>query len=356
MEMEIVLNFEKTYISKSIGTVLQEKLPPNEVKTLNKILQGKKAQYQEANGLLYSILRVMENRGEEEELEFEIAEKNETQEPPQAEHLEQAGCTQNNQQQEQDIAPNTSSNIPKKDKTDKGNTDYGSRAPNQNHNPSQKKQKEICRFYARGNCNRGGDCRFEHPNICKKFRQFGIKSSDPKGCEGNCESFHPNACRGSLYNRTCSFKDCRFFHLKGTKTITRDQNGASNQNWRSTQHPSTNSDQNRANSDPKNWKAGLDRAGKTRKREFQNPADDTISTRYAREEQVTKKEIQQLGQTLEVIMTRLAAMESRHTVYPLPAGFPHSQGQPQPSPSVLQPGTQTQLQWGSQNSWPQTQY
>ena len=70
----------------------------------------------------------MENRGEEEELEFEIAEKNETQEPPQAEHLEQAGCTQNNQQQEQDIAPNTSSNIPKKDKTDKGNTDYGSRA------------------------------------------------------------------------------------------------------------------------------------------------------------------------------------------------------------------------------------
>ena len=59
---------------------------------------------------------------------------------------------------------------------------------------SPNKKKDLCRFYARGHCTKKGDCRFDHPSICKVFRQFGDKTKDPKGCDGKCEAFHPNVC------------------------------------------------------------------------------------------------------------------------------------------------------------------
>ena len=34
-----------------------------------------------------------------------------------------------------------------------------------------------------------------------------------------CADYHPNACRNSLKNKTCSYKECRLYHLSGTKTI-----------------------------------------------------------------------------------------------------------------------------------------
>ena len=346
------MNFEKQFISKSVGILLQENLLQKDVDTLNRILQGKKAQYQEANSLLCSVLRAMVNPNAREEDEFVVT-NTQNIEDNQSQELSQL-----RQQQSQSNSTLEQGNIhsqPEND-TSAGVMTDGRESSSKGPNPNQKKQKEICRFYARGNCNRGGECRFEHPTICKKFRQFGTKSSDPKGCDGNCKTFHPNACRGSLFNRTCSFRDCRFFHLKGTQTITQDRNSTSNQNWRSSQHSSSNSDQNRTNSEPKNRNAGLNRTGKPKKREPQNQVNDTMQTQNAREERVTKKEIHQLGQTLEAIMTRLAAMEHRHMVYPPPVGLTHSQGHPQPSPSVPMPGTQTQMQWGSANPWPQTQF
>jgi hypothetical protein len=33
--------------------------------------------------------------------------------------------------------------------------------------------------------------------------------------------FHPNAGRDSLKTKSCSKKDCRFYHLKGTKIVER---------------------------------------------------------------------------------------------------------------------------------------
>ena len=55
--------------------------------------------------------------------------------------------------------------------------------------------------------------------MCKKFRQFGDKISNVKGCDEKCGFFHPNACRNSLNDKTCTYKECRFFHLSGTKTV-----------------------------------------------------------------------------------------------------------------------------------------
>ena len=37
--------------------------------------------------------------------------------------------------------------------------------------PEAPKKKELCRFYARGHCNRSKECRFDHPAICSKFKQ-----------------------------------------------------------------------------------------------------------------------------------------------------------------------------------------
>ena len=86
--------------------------------------------------------------------------------------------------------------------------------PNQDgRNGADKKKKEVCKFYPRGHCNRSKECRFDHPNICQKFRQFGRISNDSKGCDGKCNAFHPNACRRSLKDKTCSFPDCRFITL-----------------------------------------------------------------------------------------------------------------------------------------------
>ena len=79
------------------------------------------------------------------------------------------------------------------------------------------KKRETCRFFARGHCTRNKDCRFEHPNICKKFRQFGSISTDKSGCDGKCEAFHPNACQNSLKDKTCLGRIADFFTLKVQK-------------------------------------------------------------------------------------------------------------------------------------------
>ena len=67
------MNFEKAFISESIGTLLRENLHPEDVETLNRVLQGKKAKFSEANSLLTSVLRALVNQNEREESEFEVS-------------------------------------------------------------------------------------------------------------------------------------------------------------------------------------------------------------------------------------------------------------------------------------------
>ena len=93
-----------------------------------------------------------------------------------------------------------------------GNTDPKSNNKNSN--------KPLCKVYAKGHCRHKEGCRFDHPKICFKFRSFGLKSINEKGCENQkCSFLHPNACRDSLKTKTCPREECRFFHHKGTKTV-----------------------------------------------------------------------------------------------------------------------------------------
>ena len=49
--------------------------------------------------------------------------------------------------------------------------------------------KAICKFYKHGKCNRSNECRFDRPDICKKYRQHGAKKFNEKGCVENCGYF-----------------------------------------------------------------------------------------------------------------------------------------------------------------------
>ena len=97
----------------------------------------------------------------------------------------------------------------------------GKKVPNSN---CDQKEDQICKFFKNGRCNKNDDeCRFEHPKICRKFNQFGPKEGNNKGCNEICGFFHPNACRNSIKDRACSYQECRFYHLKDTKTITKKE-------------------------------------------------------------------------------------------------------------------------------------
>ena len=102
------------------------------------------------------------------------------------------------------------------------------------------KNTTLCRFYKNGRCKKGLDCRFEHPKICNKFRQFGDIKHNEKGCKDPCNLFHPNVCRDSQRNKTCKWSECRFFHLKGTKKLNENQSqNRFNNNSHSSQSIST---------------------------------------------------------------------------------------------------------------------
>ena len=137
-------------------------------------------------------------------------------------------------------------------------------------------------------------------------------------------------------------------------------NGQNSQNWRSNKqtndqrrggakpgqtHRNNNPNQSRSKTESKNQKC-------------HNP-DQKLQQKTGnapKEDLVTKEEKIQLSQTLEAIMKRLSAMESRQTMYPHPGMNIHPPVQPLLSPAVPQPGTQTQYQWGSPNQWTQTQF
>lgn len=80
------------------------------------------------------------------------------------------------------------------------------------------KREEICRHYKKGKCEhgrKGENCQYSHPKPCRKLMEHGNKG--PRGCQGNCKSFHPRMCFQSLKKGECFNEQCNFVHVKGTK-------------------------------------------------------------------------------------------------------------------------------------------
>lgn len=76
----------------------------------------------------------------------------------------------------------------------------------------------ICRFWRRGNCKKGKDCKFQHPDQCRRFLDFGLGRYNKKGChDENCPKLHPRICKTSLKHGHCKAElmgKCKFHHLK----------------------------------------------------------------------------------------------------------------------------------------------
>ena len=349
MNLKLSLNFEKQSINQGVldtlSNGLQEDLERDVTlislkECLAKLANGYKLPYKAANYLLTSILCTLapedgdtseemvslDSPGTQIEDATQGGSNDATLDPP-----PESSGTGNNYAQTNTVANSNTKSAPS----------------------SKNKKVDICRFYARGHCTRKNECRFQHPTVCKKFRQSGSKCSDPKGCDGKCDAFHPNACRSSLLNRTCSYRECRFYHLKGTKTVITNQSNNSNaksgssssKDWRSNQQTGKQGNTNQQNkpNQSKNRSAGLEN-----KSYSQHPNQGPPNRR----EQEIEQEKNQLSQTLEAIMKRLTAMETRQGTYQ--TLVPHHV-QPLLSPAVPQPGTQTQLQWASPHQWTQSQ-
>ena len=198
--MDLQLNFDKKEISSNVTKFLAANLPNVEDRnSIRRIEKLYKLNYMEANSLIQAILKALIIEDGEEEnpigkksdpLEDMSFEESNSQE------IESSGSQKN-------VTQSVDENSEKKTKLLVTKID----------------PKDICRFYKNGKCKFNKDCRYAHPPICKNFRKFGLRRNNDKGCDTKCESFHPNACRDSLKTRTCERSDCRFFHLKGTKTV-----------------------------------------------------------------------------------------------------------------------------------------
>ena len=91
--------------------------------------------------------------------------------------------------------------------------------PSRQTNNEQMKITSICKFYARRECKNGRigkNCNFRHPKICPAFSKNGNRRG---GCSKgkDCKDYHPKACYESMERKECSRRDCRFYHLNGTK-------------------------------------------------------------------------------------------------------------------------------------------
>ena len=79
--------------------------------------------------------------------------------------------------------------------------------------------RPVCKFYLRKSCKHGkmgNGCDYRHPKLCFKFIKRGEKRG---GCDkgAQCQYVHPQLCRKALATRTCMNKNCRFYHVSGTK-------------------------------------------------------------------------------------------------------------------------------------------
>ena len=101
--------------------------------------------------------------------------------------------------------------------------------------PVEKDSHDVCKFYKNIKCRYGKSgrnidangkvCAYRHPQICKKFQDFGDTQN---GCkEKKCENLHLNICKIFKKHGNCKFANkCKFFHPRKWKNVSQS-NGKS---------------------------------------------------------------------------------------------------------------------------------
>ena len=93
------------------------------------------------------------------------------------------------------------------------------------------KIEDVCTFHLRKKCRhgrygtkkwRGAICQKKHPEICRKYSNYG--TTRHVGCNRGteCRFFHPPLCRSSETRRECLKVDCQHQHLKHTRRTADD--------------------------------------------------------------------------------------------------------------------------------------
>ena len=119
---------------------------------------------------------------------------------------------------EQSSAPSLTDESPVPSPTD-DSTNTNSSASHTSENKTIEKKDITCRFFKKGTCRHGAkgeECKFTHPELCKKFTQHGTRQ--PRGCNkgSHCKYLHPQMCMNSLRKGICLSQSCRYRHIKGT--------------------------------------------------------------------------------------------------------------------------------------------
>ena len=93
------------------------------------------------------------------------------------------------------------------------------------------KIEDVCTFHLRKKCRHGRYgtkkwrntiCQKKHPEICRKYSNYG--TTRKVGCNQGteCKYFHPPLCRSSETRRECFKPDCQHQHLKHTRRTNDD--------------------------------------------------------------------------------------------------------------------------------------
>ena len=89
------------------------------------------------------------------------------------------------------------------DDTRRGNRQHGSTAQGRVGSGGERGEVPVCQHYRKRNCRygrQGVGCRFRHPNLCRKFINYG--RNEQLGCNKGkeCKYLHPAMCYNSLNN------------------------------------------------------------------------------------------------------------------------------------------------------------
>jgi hypothetical protein len=165
-------DFQKKNISKSVTSFLEKHFQNEELKTsVSQMAQGKKLKKDNANLLLQCLFAAIVQEGQEEEDDSDAI----------------------FQDSQEVISPNADSQSSQSQNSPaSGNqSQMGQTGDSQN---SQAPANQICKFYKKGKCRYGKECRNEHPKFCKKFIKHGSLKFSPQGCDSKCCKPHPDAC------------------------------------------------------------------------------------------------------------------------------------------------------------------